>query len=292
MSEPRNAVRHVVIVAKTANDDGPRMADELGRWLGARGVAVTYERETASALGLADGVPRQAIPPDTDLALVAGGDGTLLSVAREVASAGIPILGVNLGSLGFLTELQADERFEALERVLAGRFTIEERQTLRVRYAKRAETTQREYALLNDAVISKSALARMIHIDVQVDGDEVATYKSDGLILATPTGSTAYSLSAGGPILDPRMRAFVITPICPHTMTHRPLVVPSDVHIDLTLRSDGEEVYLTLDGQIGFPLDDGDRLGIDAHPSPVRLVRVAERSFFEILRRKLRWGAR
>ena len=150
----------------------------------------------------------------------------------------------------------------------------------------------REYALLNDAVITKGALARMINIRVRVDNEEVATYSSDGLIVATPTGSTAYNLSAGGPILDPRMSAFVISPICPHTMTYRPLVVPDSVIVEVSLLSGGEEVFLTLDGQIGFPFLGDDRLTIDHHPCPVRLVRVAKLAFFEVLRRKLRWGER
>jgi len=150
----------------------------------------------------------------------------------------------------------------------------------------------REYALLNDAVITKSALARMINIRVRVDEEEVATYTSDGLIVATPTGSTAYNLSAGGPILDPRMGAFVISPICPHTMTYRPLVVPDSVTIEVSLLSGDEEVFLTLDGQIGYPLLADDRLTIDHHPSPVRLVRITNLGFFEVLRRKLRWGER
>ena len=141
-------------------------------------------------------------------------------------------------------------------------------------------------------MITKSALARMIDVAVRIDGENVVSYKSDGLIVATPTGSTAYSLSAGGPILDPRMRAFVITPICPHTMNLRPLVVPGNVQIEVTVRSADEEAFLTLDGQLGFPVEDGDRLMIDDHPNPVRLVRVAERGFFEVLRRKLRWGER
>jgi NAD+ kinase len=282
-------IERVLVVAKVGTAPGRQMARELGDWLIQRGVDVDYEGNTAQALGLPPGIPRDKIPGEIDMALVAGGDGTLLSVAREVAPLGIPILGVNLGTLGFLTELPSDERFSGLEAVLAGRYTVEERQTLRVRY--RTEGTEpRQYALLNDAVITKSALARMIDLAVRIDGENVVSYKSDGLIVATPTGSTAYSLSAGGPILDPRMRAFVITPICPHTMNLRPLVVPGNVQIEVTVRSADEEAFLTLDGQLGFPVEDGDRLVIDDHPNPVRLVRVAERGFFEVLRRKLRWG--
>jgi len=160
-----------------------------------------------------------------------------------------------------------------------------------VRY-RRSGRTLKEYAVLNDVVITKAALARMIDVSVTIDDDEVVTYTSDGLIVSTPTGSTAYSLSAGGPILDPRMRAFVIAPICPHTMAHRPLVVPESVRILLALGNTREQVFLTLDGQVGFPMEPEDSVAIDNHPSPARLVRVANRSFFELLRRKLRWGNR
>ena len=222
---------------------------------------------------------------------MAGGDGTLLSVARSAAPRGIPILGINFGSLGFLTELNPDELFKGLERVIAGDYTVEERQLLRVRYRRNGKTLK-EYPVLNDAVVTKTALARMIELDVLVDRSKVASYTSDGLIISTPTGSTAYNLSAGGPILDPRVRAFVIAPICPHTMTYRPLVVPATVKVEVVLRDTAEEVYLTLDGQVGFPMKPGDSMIVDDHPTPVRLVRVTGRSFFEVLRRKLRWGER
>lgn len=284
-------IRRVVVVAKTEPGRGPRIASALGDWLERRGIDVVFDNKTATAVGRLGGVPRNDLPVDVDLAVVAGGDGTLLSVARSAAPLEIPILGINLGSLGFLTELQPEELFEGLATVFDGRFRIDERQTLRVRHVRQGRV-QQEYAVLNDAVIGKSALARMITIDLRVDREEVATYTSDGLIIASPTGSTAYSLSAGGPILDPRMSAFVIAPICPHTMTYRPLVVPGTVLVEASLRSTGEAVYLTLDGQIGIPLESGDVLTVDRHPHPVRLVRVSDHGFFEVLRRKLRWGER
>jgi len=284
-------IRRVVVVAKTGPAEGPRIASELGTWLESRGIEVVFDNKTATAVGRLGGVPRNEMPVDVDLAVVAGGDGTLLSVARSAAPLKIPILGVNLGSLGFLTELQPEELFEGLAAVLDGRFRIEEREALRVRHVRQGRVLQ-EYAVLNDAVIGKSALARMITIELRVDREEVATYTSDGLIVSSPTGSTAYSLSAGGPILDPRMSAFVIAPICPHTMTYRPLVVPGTVLVEAFLRSTGEAVYLTLDGQIGIPLEPDDALAVDRYPHPVRLVRVANHGFFEVLRRKLRWGER
>jgi NAD+ kinase len=284
-------IRRVVVVAKAGAEGGSRIAAGLAEWLENRGIRVAFDTKTADAVGRMGGVPRSELPEDADLAIVAGGDGTLLSVARSAAPLELPILGINLGSLGFLTELQPEELYEGLVPVLEGRFEIEERETLRVRHLRR-DRVEREYAALNDAVIGKSALARMITIELRIDGEQVATYTSDGLILSTPTGSTAYSLSAGGPILDPRMSAFVIAPICPHTMTYRPLVVPGSVELEIYLRSSGEAVYLTLDGQIGSPLESDDSLVVDRHPHPVRLVRVAGRGFFEVLRRKLRWGER
>jgi NAD+ kinase len=285
------SIRRVVIVAKLGPPEGRRLALQMGEWLEKRGIAVTYETNTASAIGRQNGISRNALPHDMDLAIVAGGDGTLLSVARAAAPLGIPILGVNLGSLGFLTELQPEESFHGLQAVLDGNLVVDERQMLRVRPFREGKE-QPEFALLNDAVIAKSALARMISIELLVDGQHVTTYTSDGLIVSTPTGSTAYNLSAGGPILDPHMKAFVISPICPHSMTYRPLVVPGSVTLEIVLRSDGEAVYLTLDGQIGFPMEVDDSMKIDSHPNPVRLVRIADRTFFEVLRRKLNWGGR
>jgi len=295
MSKPNpqpGQIRRVVVVAKTGSREGPQIVSDLGRWLEQYGVETRYESDTAKALGRDDGLSRDDLSgAGIDLAVVAGGDGTLLSVARAVAPHGIPILGVNLGSLGFLTELQPAELHQGLEAVLAGRYSIDERQTLRVRLVRGGRMRQ-QYSVLNDVVITKSALARMVDIGVEIDDDLVAVYTSDGLIVSTPTGSTAYALSAGGPILDPRMSAFVIAPICPHTMTYRPLVVPASVTVRVSLRSPAEEVYLTLDGQIGFPFESGDSILVDNHPDTVRLVRVASRGFFEVLRRKLRWGER
>ncbi len=284
-------VRRVALIAKLGPAEGPRLARELAAWLRGHAVEVIFDEETARALSEEDGLPAERLPAGLDLAIVAGGDGTLLRVARAAAPRGIPVLGVNFGSLGFLTELQPDEIYRGLEAVLDGAYRLEERQMLRVRYERAGHAAQ-EYLLLNDAVVTKGALARMIELLVFVDGEEIARYFSDGLIVATPTGSTAYNLSAGGPILDPRMRAFVIAPICPHTMTYRPLVVPESVTIEVRLGRAVEEVYLTLDGQIGLPFGASDRVRLEAHPDPVRLVRVTGRSFFEILRRKLRWGER
>jgi len=283
--------RRVAVLAKPGTNEGQRIAFELGSWLRARDVAVRFDELTAKALGLRDGIRADTLPAGTDLVIVAGGDGTLLSAARLAGPLGIPILGVNFGGLGFMTELQPEELYTALERLFRGEYEIEEREALRVRF-RRGRKLIGEFALLNDAVVTKTALARMLVIELRIDTELVATYTSDGLIIATPTGSTAYNLSAGGPILDPRMSAFVIAPICPHTMSYRPLVVPGGVRIEVTLRSLTEEAYLTLDGQVGFPMKQLDTIVVDRHPRSVRLVRVARRGFFEVLQRKLHWGDR
>ena len=283
--------RRVAIVAKDGPREGPAVARVLGDWLEAHGITVYYDRRTAERLSRDDGFERGAWPERCDLAVVAGGDGTLLSVAREAIPAGLPILGVNLGSLGFLTELQPEELEGGLERMLGGDYQIEERMVLDVSYPGEDGKPQR-LSLLNDTVVTKGALARMISLEVCVDDERVATYTSDGLIVSTPTGSTAYALSAGGPILDPRMDAFIVAPICPHTMTYRPLVVPGDVTLTVVLRKGSDSVFLTLDGQVGVPLAEGAEVRIRADPRRVKLIRVAGRGFFEVLRRKLRWGER
>jgi NAD+ kinase len=286
----RRGIRRVAIVAKPG-PEGVQLADDLRGWLGDREIEVRFDSVTSEQLDVLDGFAREELPPDCDLAIVAGGDGTLLAVARAATPRGIPIFGVNFGGLGFLTSVQPDELYHGLERVLAGEYEIDERYALQVRYMQ-GEHLHSEHVLLNDAVITKSALARMVKLDLRIDDSPVATYTSDGLIVATPTGSTAYNLSAGGPILDPRMSAFVIAPICPHSMTHRPLVVPGSVSVEVTLRATDEEVYLTLDGQIGFPMESEGSLIVTQYARPVQLVRLPGSDFFRVLRRKLRWGER
>ncbi|HEX6851209.1 MAG TPA: NAD(+)/NADH kinase [Candidatus Polarisedimenticolaceae bacterium] len=284
-------IRRVVVVAKKQASEGLRIADEMAAWFRKRSVRVRFDARTAKALGLKDGVPEGSLPADTDLAVVAGGDGTFLSVARAAVPRGIPILGVNFGGLGFMTELQPEETYAGLEKVLAGDYAVEERTVLRVR-PKRGGRRAQEYAILNDAVLAKSASPRMLSLELRIDDDLVAKIHADGLIVSTATGSTAYNLSAGGPIVDPRMRAFVVTPICPHTLSYRPLVVPGHVSIEVVLRSTPEAAMLTLDGQVALGMKLHDEIRIDAHPKPAKLVRVAHRGFFEVLHRKLGWGER
>jgi NAD+ kinase len=250
------------------------------------------EKETAdlvpSAVTAAAG--RAELPGQVDLLIILGGDGTLLSMARAVGDLGVPLLGVNLGGLGFLTATTLDEMFPALEAYLAGHMAIEERMLLAARIVRNGQPLG-EYAALNDIVITKSAMSRIIDLSVSVEGRYATAYRADGLIISTPTGSTAYSLSAGGPILFPTMDAVVLTPICSHTLTNRPIVVPGTDRIEVTLLAD-QEVMATMDGQVGVGLREGDTVEIRKASSRIRLVRFPQKDFFSVLRTKLKWGER
>ncbi|HEV8630289.1 MAG TPA: NAD(+)/NADH kinase [Thermoanaerobaculia bacterium] len=261
-------------------------AAELDEWLARRGLEVQLEE--ASLRSGAEAVPPFGRGADPDLVIVLGGDGTLLSVARALARP-TPILGVNMGSLGFLTEVNRGELYPTLVRVLAGHYALEERSLLSVDLL-RATGEQRTFRVLNDAVIAKSALSRIIELTLAVDGTLVGRFRADGLIISSPTGSTAYNLSAGGPILFPQLPVSVITPICPHTLSLRSLVVPDTSAIEVTLQTEREEVYLTLDGQEGSALAYQDEVRIRRSDTVVRLVKAASRTFYESLRGKLRWG--
>jgi NAD+ kinase len=277
--------RRVGVVAKASSAEALRTATELDEWLARRGLEVLLEEAALRSGG--DSWRPFLHGVDVDLVVVLGGDGTLLSVARALDKP-TPILGVNMGSLGFLTEVHRSDLYPALVRVLSGQFTIEERSLLQVEVRPR-HGEPRLFRVLNDAVISKGALARIIELRLEVDGHLVAQFRADGLILSTPTGSTAYNLSAGGPILFPQLPVIVITPICPHTLSLRPLVVPDTSDLSITLQTDREEVYLSLDGQEGSALALGDRVLLRRGPTVVHLVKAA-RSFYESLRGKLRWG--
>ena len=270
---------------------------ELEHWLSGRGVDAVWSTE-ASAL-LASGsrtiVDRMAIPERVDLVLVLGGDGTLLAMAKAIAESGhdVPILAVNFGSLGFLTEITRPEIFDSLDRVLNDRATHDQRMMLRTT-ASRAGRPADTHLALNDVVFSRTALSRMIELSVSVGDQFVTAVKADGLIVATPTGSTAYNLAAGGPIVHPSMDALVLTPIAPHTLTNRPIVIPTerDVRVKSTSTNAGDEVYVTVDGQTGFGLQEGDEIAIAKSARPLRLIRSTTRSYFEVLRQKLKWNER
>jgi NAD+ kinase len=277
--------RRVGVVAKASSREAVETARELAEWLARRGAQVTLDEPSRCASPRDEA--RGASEP-RDLVVALGGDGTLLAVARSLAD-GAPILGVNLGSLGFLTEIHRAELYPTLVEVLAGRFELDERSLLAVEL-ERASGATSAYRVLNDAVIAKSALARIIELSLRVDEHLVARYRSDGLIISTPTGSTAYNLSAGGPILHPRLPVAVLSPICPHTPSLRPMVVPDTSRIEVTLETQREEVYLTLDGQEGTALGFRDTLRVTRAPSRVRLVRTSGRTFYDHLRAKLHWG--
>jgi NAD+ kinase len=262
----------------------------LLEWLEARGIRVLYDQETAGCLGDASkGHTREQVADESQLLLVLGGDGTLLAAARVAAPRGIPILPINMGSLGFLTSFKLEELYPALEEILAQRFSISERVMLRVELDRHGEVIEGQ-SVVNEAVINKGALARMIELELLIDNDFVCRYRSDGLIVASPTGSTAYSLSAGGPIVHPTVESFVITPICPHTLSDRPLVVRDSCRIELRLGSNAESVFLTLDGQKGIVLETTDRVRIFRAQEVLKLIQPPKKSYFEILRNKLKWG--
>jgi NAD+ kinase len=287
-----DSIKRIGIVAKTSSPHAQGVMKGLVPWLRDRGLSVGIQEEYGGLTGgTVRDLPVDMIPAESDLMLVLGGDGTLLSVARLVEGNDLPILGVNLGSLGFLTELALEELYPALRDVLEGDYRVEERVRLDVRLHRQSETAG-EYRVLNDVVINKGALARIFDLDTFVNGERLTTYKADGLIISTPTGSTAYSMSAGGPIVEPTLNVILISPICPHTLTNRPLVVPGGSLIELCLLSDSGKVFLTLDGQEGTELFPGDRIQIRESTNRARLIRTGSKSFFEVLSTKLHWGLR
>lgn len=284
-------VRSVGVVAKPNRRARPALQGLIRR-LGDRGVKYLLDREAAGVLGRPDdGLDRADLGSRVDLLIVVGGDGTLLSVARSLGRAQTPLVGVNLGRLGFLTEYSLPDLQKHLDAILAGDVPVERRMMLRL-VVERPGSGRRHYRVLNDAVINKSALARILDIELRVDGERIAVYRADGLILSSPTGSTAYCLSAGGPIVHPGMQAIVAIPICPHTLTNRPLVVPGNLVLEARIRNAAENAFLTLDGQVGFPLTRDDRIEVRRAARGVRLVTVPGRSYFQVLQRKLRWGTR
>lgn len=280
----------VGIVAKA--DAPTAVVAGLLKWLGARGVAVVVEKETGTLVPSAT-VPvatKAELPGIVDLIVVLGGDGTLLSMAREVGDLGVPLLGINVGGLGFLTATTLEEMFPAVEGALAGRMAVDDRMMLRAHVVRNGAAFG-DYIALNDAVITKSAMSRIINLSVSVESQFATAYRADGLIISTPTGSTAYCLSAGGPIVSPGMDALVLIPIASHTLTNRPIVLPGTHRIEVTLDTD-QEVMLTLDGQVGVPLREKDVVAVQKAAARIRLLRFPQKDFFNVLRTKLKWGER
>jgi NAD+ kinase len=258
-------------------------------WLRARNIEVVLDNTSASLLGEKGGLQKTQLAGKADVLLVLGGDGTMLNAARLAGERGIPILGVNMGGLGFLTEVRLEHLYPSLERVFANDFVLDERLMLRTLVHRHGETVA-QGVVLNDVVVSKGTLARMIELQIAIQGQFVTNLRGDGLIVSTPTGSTAYSLSAGGPILDPAVQSLILTPICPHTLTHRPLIVPGNAEIDITLTSKDEGAMATLDGQVGVALTQGDTVVLNVSEQRTRLIRFPESSYYDVLREKLKWG--
>ena len=292
-------VQRVGIVTKHGLVAASEHVSRLGAWLRERGLEAVYEVETAALAGEsahgARTMAREELPREVDLVVVLGGDGTLLAMAAGIAQVGrdVPILGINFGSLGFLTEIRIDELTASLQQILDGSAAFDERAMLAAEASRRGEQVDSRI-VLNDVVFTKAALSRMIELSVSVSGAFVTRVKADGLIIASATGSTAYNLSAGGPIVHPSVDALVLTPIAPHTLTNRPIVIPGSAGVEICAHAEGsgEDVFVTYDGQSGYPLRDGDVVRVRKSERALRLVRTPARSYFELLREKLKWGER
>jgi NAD+ kinase len=289
-------IKSVGVVVKPRHAEAWQTACELGAWLEKRGVRLVgkwlsqAERDVVSGLICEiETLEENSLIEEVDLIVVLGGDGTMISTARAIGDRPIPVLGINYGALGYLTEFRIEEMFAALEQILAGNYKLDRRVALRVEHY-RGEEILSVNRVLNDVVINKAALARIIEIEIRLDGLFVNSFRADGLIVSTPTGSTAYNLSAGGPIVFPTMNAVVMTPICPFTLSNRPIVVPDTAEIELFLKTENEEVALTLDGQVGFELQRGDLVKIRKSRMTFNLVEPPNRNYFDVLRDKLRWG--
>jgi NAD+ kinase len=284
-------LERIGILLKQNKPEAIEITRELIRWFQERNIAVYLEDEVAGQFDGSAGCPREVLPSQVEVILVLGGDGTLLSVARLMGENQVPILGINLGGLGFLTEITLDNLYKVLEGLIHGDYKCHRRMTLNVHVLRKGEMVA-DFTVLNDAVINKGALARIIDLETTISGEYLTTFKADGLIICTPTGSTAYSLSAGGPIVYPSLQTIVVTPICPHTLTNRPIIIPDTAVIKATLNSENEEVILTLDGQVGFSLQFGDTVEIRRGRNTILLIESPYKSYFEVLRTKLKWGER
>lgn len=283
-------MKKIGIICKAGRREPGEILGELLPFLREKGCEVFVDAETASALHIS-GFTRDEIAARADVVLVLGGDGTMLAVSRLVAEKGIPILGINLGSLGFITEVNRQEVLRAADMMLHDGCAIEERLMLSAAIRRNGKNIS-EYTVLNDVVINKGALARIIDLETHINSRYVTTFKADGLIISTPTGSTAYCLSAGGPILYPTLDSIVVTPICSHTLTNRPIVLPDHFRTEIIIKSMSGDVFLTLDGQVGCSLDMGDVITIWKASCKTRLLVPKERDYFKVLRTKLKWGER
>jgi NAD+ kinase len=293
MAQP--SIKRIGVIVKPHQPDALETLCRLTTWLNEHGITLVgpteVERESIEHQTgcIIDVVHESELAQRVDLMLVLGGDGTMIATARMIGDAQVPVIGVNYGGLGYLAEFPLEELFPALGSILAGQYRVQQRLMLTVELWRGEELVTRN-RVLNDVVVNKSALARIVEIEAYLNEQFVNLFRADGLIVATPTGSTAYNLSAGGPIIYPSMNAVVITPICPFTLSNRPIVVPDDSMIEVRLATENEEVALTLDGQVGFPLQAGDRALIRKSETAFNLVQPPNRNYFDVLRNKLKWG--
>ncbi len=284
-------IKTIGIISKPGVPAAAELVPKLISWLADRDLTVRMDQETAEYAGTRDALPREEVPEGAELIIVLGGDGTLLSAARAIHGREVPLFPVNLGGLGFLTAITIDTIFPELERALRGEHRIGKRKLLEADLL-RGEIPVGHYEALNDVVVTKSDIARMIDLDTHVDQMFVCRYKADGLIVATPTGSTAYSLSAGGPIIFPSVGAICLTPICPHMLTNRPVIVPDTSAVRITCLAEDDAAFLTIDGQIGQRLKKGDQIVCRSSAYALMLVRPPKMMYFDVLRQKLKWGER
>lgn len=282
-------MKKVGVIIKKNKPEGIELAGRIMLWLQERNIEPLFEREVAKDLAADGGYLKSDIPERADLMIVLGGDGTLLSVARLVGDKCVPILGVNLGSLGFLTEITVDELFPVLEKILAGDYEIEERMMLSASIYRHGERIT-GYTALNDVVISKGSMARIIDLDTTINNQYLTIYRVDGLIISTPTGSTGYSLAAAGPIVYPSLQTIILTPICPFTLNNRPILIPDQSIIKVTLKTENVDHLLTLDGQVAFALQAGDIVEVQKAKNCINLIKSPYRDYYEVLRTKLKWS--
>ena len=292
------AIRTVGIISKPRKQELIEIIPKLLAWLLQRSLLAILDRETASSLDAAvlsslqaPVMARGELVAQCDLIIVLGGDGTLLAAARHARPLNVPILAVNLGSLGFLTAVTTSELYDSLDQIINGKHQLDSRKMLQINVVRSGGESV-TYHALNDAVLNKGAISRIIDFETYVDGRFLNLFKADGLIVSTPTGSTAYCLAAGGPIVYPAVEAFIITPICSHTLTNRPLVVSDRSRIEIVVKTEAESVFLTVDGQVGLALHSGDRIVCELSPSQIHLIRPPHKEFYEVLRSKLKWGER
>ena len=286
------AIKKIGIVSKPKKAEIREIVPPLVEWLRERDIEVCFDKETGSILESTEKcLTRNELPGKVDLLIVLGGDGTLLAAARSLYKREVPIFAVNLGDLGFLTVITKDELYPALEGVLSGNYRSERRVQIEGELI-RADEILSTFRALNDVVLNKGAIARIQDFEVYADGEFISNYKSDGLIISTPTGSTAYSLAAGGPVVSPTVEAFIITPICAHTLTNRPLVLRDSATIEIVVKSQREAAYLTVDGQVGIATHSEDIIRVRKSCSYVELIQPPQRNYYEILRQKLKWGER